>query len=244
MRGWYDAAHRLHVQVDILPPTADLTRYAAVIAPHLYLLTEQAAGNLVAFVEQAGHLLVTAFSDVVDENDRFRAGGFGTQVRDLLGVVVEDFGALVAPGSQGPGQQEARVAGAGFAFTGSLIAEEGHVIDAEVLATFDGARRHGAPALTVRPGGAGAAYYLATVPDDDGARQVLGHLFAAAGVEPVLPGLPPMVEAIRRGRLLTVINHGDEAAEIRVEGEDALTGDTVDGVTLQPFDYALVLTDR
>lgn len=244
VRGWYDTAHRLHVQVDILPPTADLTTYDAVIAPHLYLLTDQSAGNLVAFVEQGGHLLVTAFSDVVDESDRFRPGGFGTQLRDLLGVVVEDFGALVAPDSQGPGQQQARIAGRGFGFAGSYLAEEAHVVDAEVLATFDGARQHGRPALTVRREGAGAAYYLATVPDDDGARQVLGHLFAAAGVEPVLPGLPPMVEAIRRGRLLTVINHGVEATEIEVAGEDALTGLAVDGVTLQPFGYALVLTDR
>ncbi|WP_434993242.1 beta-galactosidase [Arthrobacter sp. Ld5] len=242
VRGWYDAAHRLHVQVDILPPTADLSPYAVVLAPHLYLLTEPAAANLAGFVEQGGHLLVTAFSDVVDEYDRFRPGGFGTQLRHLLGVAVEDFGALADAGSEGPGEQQAPVAGPGFAFVGSILAEEAHAVDARVLARFEGGRQHGRPALTARAHGAGSAYYLATVPDDDGARQVLDHLFAAAGAEPVHPGLPPMVEAIRRGPLLTLINHGDATVAIDVQGEDALGSGDVRGVILQPFGYALVLT--
>jgi beta-galactosidase len=189
-------------------------------------------------------LLVTAFSDVVDGNDRFRSGGFGTQVRDLLGVVVEDFGALVAPGSAGPGQQHAQVAGDGFGFAGSFLAEEAHVVDAVVLASFDGGRQHGGPALTSRRHGAGTAYYLATVPDDDGARQVLEHLFAAAKVRPVLEGLPPMVEAIRRGPLLTVINHGAEPVRVAVQGRDVLAESVVREVTLEPFGYALVRPDR
>ncbi|KNC16356.1 hypothetical protein AC792_15285 [Arthrobacter sp. RIT-PI-e] len=248
VRGWYDAAHRLHVQVDILPPTADLSRYSAVVAPHLYLLTEDAARNLTRFVEQGGHLLVTAFSDVVDGNDRFRAGGFGTQLRDLLGIRVHDFGALVSPGTDGPGQQRAEVGGTGFAFPGSLLAEEAEVLeaevlDAEVLAVFRGNRQDGRPAVTSRVHGAGTAYYVATVPDADGARQLLEHVFDAAGVAPVLPDLPPMVEAVRRGSLVTVINHGAERAEIEVQGRDASTGEAVRGVALEPFGYALVLTE-
>jgi beta-galactosidase len=111
-----------------------------------------------------------------------------------------------------------------------------------VLAGFTGGRQDGLPALTARRHGGGSAYYLATVPDDDGARQVLQHLFGAARVEPVLPGLPPTVEAIRRGRLLTVINHGDEAVDVEVRGVDAIDGHAVTGVALQPFGYALVLT--
>ena len=62
-------------------------------------------------------------------------------------------------------------------------------------------------------------------------------------VQPVLPGLPPTVEAIRRGRLLTVINYGDEAVDVEVQGLDAVDGQAVSKVSLQPFGYALVLTD-
>ncbi|MUK01689.1 beta-galactosidase [Vibrio cholerae] len=242
LRGWYDAAHRLHVQVDLLPPTAELTQYRAVIAPHLYLLGEGAAANLRRYVEQGGHLLVTAFSDVVDEHDRFRPGGYGTQLREVLGVVIEDFGALVPPGAPGPGRQRSRVAGEGIAFPGSLLAEEVHAVGADVLAGFEGGREAGRPAFTANRTGAGTAYYLATVPDDDGARQILEHVFAAAGAEPVLPGLPPMVEAIRRGRLLTVINHGSETVDVSVTGQDAVTGADVRGATLQQFGWVSVLT--
>ena len=101
-----------------------------------------------------------------------------------------------------------------------------------------------ADAFTTAARGAGRAYYLATVPDQDGAEQLLRQVLAGAGVDPVLPGLPPTVEAIRRGRLLTVINHGADDARVVVRGRDALGGGEVDGVTLQPFGYALVLTDH
>ncbi len=242
LRGWYDAAHRLHVQVDLLPPTAELGQYRAVVAPHLYLLGEGAAANLRGYVERGGHLLVTAFSDVVDEHDRFRAGGYGVQLRDLVGVVIEDFGALVPPGASGPGQQHAQVAGAGIDFPGSLLAEEVHAVDAEVLASFEGGREAGRPAFTAHRTGAGTAYYLATVPDGDGARQVLEHVFGAAGAEPVLAGLPSMVEAIRRGQLLTVINHGHETVDVGVTGRDPISGADIDGATLQQFGWVCVLT--
>jgi beta-galactosidase len=46
---------------------------------------------------------------------------------------------------------------------------------------------------------------------------------AESGVEPVLPGLPEGVEAVRRGDFVFVINHTDAA--VSVPGEDLLGGD-------------------
>src|ERR1700712_2696976 len=84
VQGWYSAAHRAHVQVDFVRAGDDLSGYRVVLAPHLYLLTAPDAANLVGFARDGGHLLVTAFSDVVDENDRFREGGFLTQLGETL----------------------------------------------------------------------------------------------------------------------------------------------------------------
>ncbi|WP_022885925.1 beta-galactosidase [Glaciibacter superstes] len=245
VQRWHAAVHRKHTQVDLVRASADLSGYRLVIAPQLYLLPEDGAANLRDFALAGGHLLVTAFSDLVDEHDRFREGGFLTQLGPLLGVRVEDFGALVSPGADAPGQAIAPFTGPFGEVTGTLLAEEIHVETATVLGSFAGGRLDGRPAFTQRAVGDGRAYYLATIPDAAGTASVAGHLLAEAGIAPVvggLPerGLPETVEAIRRGDVVTVINHGAESAEFALAGTDLQSGETVASVTLAPFEYRLI----
>lgn len=277
VQRWYRALHRRHVQVDLVRPEQVDGRYALAIAPSLYLLREAGAAALTAFVEGGGHLLAGPFTDVVDEHDRFRDGGFLTQLGGLLGVRLDDFGALVPPDAPAgePGEREARFADAdrsgatdgpgatdapgptdapdatdapGAAplgeLTGTLLAEELRAVDAVVEAVFTSGRRAGDPALTVRAAGRGTARYLATVPDEAGAQAVVDRLLAAAGVEPVVAGLPEHVEVARRGTLVTLVNHGGPEASVAIAGVDAVTGEPVDGVTLAAWDWALVLDAR
>lgn len=248
IQRWHRALHRRHVQVDVVPASRVGEGYAVAIAPLLYLLRETDAAALASFVEGGGHLLAGPFTDVVDEVDRFRAGGFVTQLGPLCGIRLEDFGALVAPDAAPaePGEREAPFAGEGsLAGVGTLLAEEIHLVDADtrVEATFTACRRAGDPALTVRRAGSGSARYLATIPDEDGVQSVVDRLLAATGVEPVAAGLPPHVEAARRGRLLTLVNHGGPAASVDVVGTDAVTGKRVDGVELEAYDWCMVFTD-
>ena len=249
VRRWYDALHARHVMVDIVPPSGVDERHALAIAPALYLLTEGDAARLSAWVEAGGHLLTGPFSDIVDEHDRFREGGYLTQWRDLLGVDLEDFGALVAPDAAAhePGEREAPLALASGTVTGTLLAEELRVRDAEVEALFTAGRRAGDPALTVRRAGAGSARYLATIPDAAGALLLVDHMLAAAGLaEPtdpelraLLDGLPPTVEVAQRGDVLTIINHGGEPVDVAVPGVDLVTGDGVGRRRLAPFDVVM-----
>ncbi|GAB2455542.1 beta-galactosidase [Conyzicola lurida] len=244
VQRWHAAAHRQHVQVDFVQPTSDLAGFAVVVAPQLYLLTAEGAANLLAFAEAGGHLLIGAFSDLVDENDAFRAGGYLTQLGPSLGIWLEDFGALVPPAgsgagpssagessvtgpvASGPGQMFAPLKGAVEA-TGTLLAEEIHLDGATELATFVGGRLDGRPAFTVNAVGEGRAYYLATIPDAAGSGSVLAHVFTAAGVQPVVDDLPETVEAARRGDVVTLINHSSEPAE-------------VPSGTLAPFGYLML----
>jgi len=250
VQRWYRALHRRHVQVDLVPPSRVGDGYAVAIAPLLYLLREADAAALRSFVEGGGHLIAGPFTDVVDADDRFRDGGFLTQLGPVLGVRLEDFGALVPPDAAptAPGEREARFAGSGLAggadLVGTLLAEELHLIegaDATVEAAFTSGRLAGHPALTRRAVGQGTARYLATVPDEQGVQAVVDHVLADAGVEPVVAGLPDHIEAARRGELITVINHGGGPVDVPVAGVDAITGERVDGVRLDAWDWALVL---
>jgi beta-galactosidase len=215
VRGWHAAFHELNVQVDLVGPDGPFDAYELVVAPSLYLIRDATALN--AFVERGGRLLMTAFSDVVDEYDRLLPGGFTRRLGAALGLAVLDIaGAL-------PG--EAPVTWEGGTFDGDVLAEVVRLDGAEVLGRFG----TGDPAVTRHTYGTGEAYYVATLPDATGRAALVRHLVARAGIEPVLTGLPPRVEACARGGMITLINHNP----FPVAAGDAVLG---------PFGYRMTTT--
>jgi beta-galactosidase len=234
IRGWHAAAMRLHVQVDFVQPTADLHGYDLVVAPQLYLLSENAASNLVAFVEAGGTLLATAFSDVVDEYDRFRPGGYLRQLGRTLGIWVEDFGALQVDPSL-PGESEVSFLLDDEVVVGRLLAEEVHLDGARSVADFRAGRVQGQPALTVNHVGRGSAWYLATIPDGPGNQTVLARLLSEVGILPALPDLPETVSVSERGDLITLTNQSPLRVTVDVEGEEYDGGTQLHLSELAPF---------
>jgi beta-galactosidase len=213
VRGWHAAFHELNVQVDVVRPDGPFDAYELIVAPSLYLIRDPSA--LIGHVTGGGRLLVTAFSDVVDEHDRLLPGGFTRRLGPILGVSVLDF-----PGVR-PG--EAVVNWVGGAFGADVVAEILRVDGAEVVGRFDS----GAPAVTRNRAGRGEAYYVATMPDPTGRTAIVRHLVERGGIEPVMVGLPDRVEACARGDVITVINHSPVVVA---------TGDAV----LGPYGYRVL----
>jgi beta-galactosidase len=225
VRGWHAAFHELNVQVDMVRRGGPFEAYDLIVAPSFYLIRDADAAALTGYVRTGGRVLVTAFSDVVDEHDRFLPGGFTTRLGAMLGVNVLDFdGVLPADG--------VRVDWAGRSLAADVLAENLRVGTAEVLARFAGGPSPDGAALTRNAYGDGEAYYLATMPDAAGRGAVVRHLVVRAGIEPVLPDLPPRVEAAARGDVITVINHNAHPVEVTLPG----TGPT----TLAPYGYRMV----
>ncbi|BCW62890.1 beta-galactosidase [Arthrobacter sp. StoSoilB22] len=256
VQRWHAALHAQHISIDIVKPTANLSAYSLIVVPQLYLLSDEASRNITSYVHNGGQLLVSAFTDVVDEDDAFREGGYQVGLRQVLGVTVEDFGALVAPASDsslwsvgdspkagsgiGPGQSHASLTGPFGTLRGEYFAEELRVLTADVIATFDDGRLQGAPAATHQVFGAGRATYLATIPDDSGMMSITSWALAEAGVRPELDGLSPWVEVARRGDVLTLINHGAETTKVKASGQDLLSGEPVEDVELEPFEWIMI----
>jgi beta-galactosidase len=218
------------VSVDLVPPSADLAGYALVVVPNLFLVSDRDAAALTAYVRGGGVLVVGPFSGIADPRAHIRTGRFPAPLREVLGASGEEWLPVA-------GDVRCRWAGGGE-FTAHTWTELMTAEGAEAVAEF---AESGRPAvLRHRTGegpGSGIAWYVATMPEPAALAELTARALADAGVRGAVPGLPPGVEAVRRGDVLFLLNHGAETADVPVPdpAEDLLTGAVAHGlVTLAP----------
>ena len=199
-------------------PEADLSRYAVVLVPSLYLATDAAAANVAAAVRAGAHAVVSFFNGIVDEHDHARLGGYPGAFADLLGVRVEEFYPL--PPGEGVGLDDGTAA--------TTWIEDVGARDAEPVVRYAGGAYAGRPAVTRREVGGGVAWYAGARLDDDSLERLLSWVCREAGVAAVVPGCPRGMAAVRRrdayGDLLFLLNHTDQPARLEAAGMDLLTG--------------------
>ena len=226
-------AHRYHralralgVTVDMVAPGADLAGYDLVIAPTLYTVTDAAAAAIALAADSGATVLITPFSGIVDEHDAIRPGGYPGAFRNLLGLTIDEFRPLAA---------DAMVTLSSGA-RGTIWSDAVRVRDAEVIAVFADGPAATSPALTRRTTAGGAAWYVATVLDDESLLTLMRRLCADAGVPIIEVG--PDVDLVTR-RTATdeatfIINHGAAPITVPFAGIDLISGESVSDTTPLP----------
>ncbi len=180
---YYHALHRLNVAIDIVEPTADLSRYRLVIAPLLHMLCPGVASNLEHFVQHGGTLLTTFFSGIVDQNDHVAPGGYPGALRKLLGIHIEELDPYTAAMTNEVRITEGALAGS---YPATLWGELIHLEGAHAIGVFGSDYYANGPALTMNAYGQGRAYYVATRPGEELLAKLARELCQQAGVSPVL----------------------------------------------------------
>jgi beta-galactosidase len=236
-----DRARALHralwdsgIAVDVVAPGASLDGYSLVVVPTLYLVDDDVAPVLDAYVRAGGHVVVTYFSGIVDRNDHIRPGGYPGAFRDLLGVVVEEFAPLLA-------HEAVRLDDGG---TADVWTEDLRLSGAEAIVSYVDGPMPGKPAVTRHSVGAGVAWYVATRTDVDTTARLVARMVSEAGVRPVVDA-PAGVEVQRRrsdsGSWLFVLNHTGTEATVAATGTDIVTGSAVSAsITVAPGGVAVV----
>lgn len=259
------AFYKQNIAVDFVHPEADLSGYALVVAPVLYLLTPKGADNLKAFVDAGGTLLATYATGIVDQNDRIVPGGYPGLLRDTLGLWVEEWAPLGERFTNTVSLGSTKAKAAKSVKSAPLVCREWtefvHADKADILAKFNGDLVAGMPALTRNRSGRGAALYLATGLDDAGWSTIAKLVLAEAKVDPLL-NVPEGVEISLReseavssksdkkakaARHLFVLNHRSETVRVSTEklrGTDLLTGKRVGPtLSLKSLDVAVIALD-
>ncbi|MEU3617454.1 beta-galactosidase [Streptomyces sp. NPDC006872] len=222
LSAWHRALWEADLATDFAHPEHDLTGYKLVVVPQLYAMTDAAIDNLLAHVHGGGTVVAGFLTGVADADDRVRPGGMDARLRELFGIrTLHEWWPLDA-------QERVETDG----FRGTLWSEELEAAGPDAVeAVYQGGELDGLPAVLRND----RAWYVSTLPEPDALRTLLARIAADAGVRPVAEGLPPGVEAVRRGELLFLLHHGRDPVTVRLPGahHDLLTGTTfTDEVTL------------
>ncbi len=247
LRRWHRLLWRRGIAVDLVRPGADVSGYRAVLVPHSYIVEADAAAALRAAVEAGASLVVGPFSGVADRDAAILLGRSPVLLRDLVGVSGEEWVGLPDEPTA-LAVEPAWVTAPTAALRAGVLGERLRADGAEVLARFDGGHLDAAPAITRHRVGAGTAWYLGAVVEDAALGAVLDDALDVAGVTGATAdrALPDGLEAVQRGEVLFLLNHGRTTGRVSVPGarRDLLSDADVDGQAILAPGAAMVLIER
>ena len=239
-------AARAGCMVDIVAPEQVDDGYDLVVAPALYLLRDEGAAALSQLRRGRRH---AADGSVHRHRRRARAVPrrrlpHPARARcSACDSKTSGHSAAPSTGGTGVGAQAERSAGEGdsvgfriddVAVSGRLVAEIVHPAGASVVASFADGLAAGSPALTRHPHGRARPGTSRRCPTPPDSTRSWARWSRHPVSNPSFQDCLRSVEAARRGDLVTLINHGDEPAEVFVDGTDAESGEHVGRRMLEP----------
>jgi beta-galactosidase len=226
--------------VDIVSPQADFSGYKLVIVPALYVLAEETAASLEAFVREGGVLIVTARSGVKDLSNAVVDAYLPGLLAEVCGLAVDDYDVLPAEAAEKilldlPG-------GEGAAAEARLWLEVLRPDTAQVVGSYASGYMADSPAVTLNAYGQGQALYVGTLGGNELQDLLVGWALKAAGLLPV-HAAPLGVEITTRWQgerpFLFVLNHTQDPQQVSLNGtyQDLVREETLTGtISIPPLD--------
>ncbi|MDQ0230679.1 beta-galactosidase [Metabacillus malikii] len=231
---YYAALYDEKIAVDMIGVDEDLSKYDIVIAPVLYMVKTGYAEKIKQFIQNGGTFLTTFFSGIVNEHDIVTVGGYPGELRDLLGIWVEEIDAL-PPEEKNQIVVKQQTGNLSGNYECRLLFDIIHSEGAEVLAEYGSDFYAGTPVITRNTYGKGKAYYVGTCPEHDFLTDLVKTICAEKEVAPLL-NVPKGVEVTERVKdgtsYLFILNHNEDEVEIdNCKGTDLLSGNQLAGST-------------
>jgi beta-galactosidase len=196
--SYYKPLRNLSQSVDIVQPTAPLDGYKLVVAPGLAVLTDETAKNLIAYVQNGGHLVLGQRAGMKDGDNSLQPHRGPGPLTDILGGRVEQFYAIddADPSATVP------VEGKWGNTTSKIWAEQLSTSspDTEVLMRYGKSNGwlDGQPAAITRKVGKGRITYIGAWMDDAALLNAAKWMTETSGVTAAFGPVPEGVDVYPR----------------------------------------------
>lgn len=202
---YYNGFKVLQQNIDIIPLERDLSAYKLVIAQNMRLIDDRDVARLKNFVKGGGVLVLNFRAATQNLDGSMRHALAPGPFSDMIGATSTeklDLAEYSPANGQLGGEQAATLkiafAGSEQEFTPRTILEHLRLHGAEVIASFQGGRMGGLPAVVRRKYGAGSVVYVATDSTDNGFYEQVARKAAAVAALPPLIVAPYGVEVTSR----------------------------------------------
>lgn len=236
---FYKSLYQHDVTVDVVSKHDDFDNYHVVIAPTLYMLSNDFASNIKQFVKNGGKFLTTYMSGIANETDNIFEGGYLGPIKELMGVSVDERDARRDDQPIDIISKKGQLIGTATGVCDLVIPE-----DAETLATYsDDVFYSDYAAITRHRYGQGESYYCGAGLDEKG----ISYLFAK-----MIPNyknefnrsVEITVRSFKTKNYVFLINTSDETQTInnhKYGTYDLLSGKKFGTrITLAPFDVVIL----
>ena len=210
VKDYYTAAFEQNVPVDIISVEDDLSKYKVVIAPLLYMTKTGYDEKIRSYVKAGGTFVTTYFSGIVNEHDLVIPGGYPGNLRDILGIWVEEQDAL-------PENESNRFFYENAEYPAEMLCDIMHLEGAESVSLYEEDFYRGTPVITKNQLGEGTAWYIGTRSDRRFYRRLLTDIFRETGVQSVMQTPEGVEAAVRENehrKVIFLMNHTSEEKDI------------------------------
>lgn len=215
LKLFHNGVTRLGAGIDIINATESLEQYEVVIAPTIYIATDEVVDNLTKFVEDGGKLILTNRSGVKNENNECIMEYLPGPFVDIVGAVVEEYDAIGMDRHSITYKNEKTYMCEQWA---DIIREQ----SAEVLARYGEDYYQDMPAITKNTYKNGTVYYVGTILEREFYYDFMKDVVQNTNVE-TFEGIPDGVEiSIREDnqcRYLMAFNNTSNPQVIEVWGQ-------------------------
>ena len=231
----FEACWNANVAADIIGYDSDFGKYKLLILPSPYLMTEEVAAKIKAYVANGGTVLSYCMAAMVNENDLAHIGGApGCGLQELFGLRVDELTYYASKGCIYSNQ----VSFAGKQYPVTKHAEVLVPDKAASLAAYTEDFFAGTPAATKASYGKGNAYYVAFHPDKTFIADFLEMLLpevSVCGISAIV-GDPHIRVVCREGdgeRYYFVFNGSDQPQSFTVSPDYAPMADIINNVSVE-----------
>ena len=249
----YHALWRINVAVDVVTLSSDLSKYRALVIPNQYLISELQQEAVREFIRAGGHVLISYFSGIVNDDDQIIENGYPGGLRDVIGAHIRDLSPLAKDATV----EIAAVPGQYFlpsTFTAKASRWQDDIAPeaANTVAVFTEGHLKDKPAILDHHTGQGSAIYIGTqLPQESLERLVTAFIERAAVESP--HAAPQDIEVTERhtsdNRFLFFLNHSTtpKTVELEINGKELLGNRKVtkgEEITLEASDVAVIQVQR
>ena len=266
---YYKAFHNLNIAVDFVEPTSDFSKYSVVLGPVLYMLKDGASTNIKNYVANGGTFITTYFSGYVNENDIVQLGGYPAELRDMLGLWVEEIDALppdmnnsiefinyneFIDGNHNDNNNyskfdEALLSSMKSSYKCDLVCDIINLEGATPLAVYGSDFYKDKPVLTSNKYNNGLAYYIASNPEqeflNDFALSLSKEMNLLNGFE-IKDGIEITQRFKDNYSVTFILNHNDEEITLNLDNKEyinLLTNQSIrNSINLKPKDVVILKT--